>query len=113
MFQTSFHGRGYYGDDQKTAESYIQNPLNKKYPEVVYRSGDLVKVNKQNEILYVGRKDQQIKHMGYRIEMGEIENSLHAIQGVDRVCCFLDEEKDKIVAVYTIDGKETIKNDRC
>lgn len=110
FFRGSFLGMGYYGDGQKTAESYIQNPLNKKYPEVVYRSGDLVKVNKQNEILYVGRKDQQIKHMGYRIEMGEIENSFNAIQGVDRVCCFLDEEKDKIVAVYTLDGKETITN---
>lgn len=105
FFRGTFLGMGYYGDTKKTLETYIQNPLNTKYPEVIYKSGDLVRVNERDEIIYVGRKDAQIKHMGYRIELGEIENSFNAIAGVARVCCFLDDEKDKIVAIYTTDDE--------
>lgn len=108
FFRGTFLGMGYYGDEVKTSECYIQNPLNRKYSELVYRSGDLVRMNEQNEILYIGRKDAQIKHMGYRIELGEIENSFNAIHGIDRVCCFLDDERDKIVAIYTLDEKEVM-----
>ncbi len=109
FFRGTFLGMGYFGDAKKTNEAYIQNPLNTKYPELLYRSGDLVRVNERNEIIYVGRKDAQIKHMGYRIELGEIESSFNAIAGIDRVCCFLDDEKDKIVAIYTtVDGEEEI-----
>lgn len=112
FFRGTFLGMGYYGDAEKTSIAYIQNPLNSKYPELIYRSGDLVRVNERNEIIYMGRKDAQIKHMGYRIELGEIENSFNAIAGVARVCCFLDDEKDKIVAIYTTDeeAEEIEKN---
>ena len=106
FFRGTYLGMGYYGDLEKTADVYIQNPLNNKYPELLYRSGDLVRINERNEIVYVCRKDAQIKHMGYRIELGEIENSFNAVDGVDRVCCFLDDEKDKIVAIYTTDGED-------
>ena len=100
-FRGTYLGMGYYGDWEKTSNTYIQNPLNNKFPELVYKSGDLVKINERGEVIYVGRKDTQIKHMGYRIELGEIENSFNAIEDVDRVCCFLDDNRDKIVAVYT------------
>ena len=64
---------GYYKNPEKTKEAFVQNPLQDYYEEKVYRTGDLVHYNELGEIIYVSRKDFQIKHMGYRIEIGEIE----------------------------------------
>ena len=64
---------GYYNNPEKTASSFVQNPLNSHYPELIYRTGDIVKYNENRELIYLCRKDFQIKHMGHRIEIGEIE----------------------------------------
>jgi len=45
----------------------IQNPLNKKYPEIIYKTGDIVKYNKDGELMYLSRKDFQIKHKGIEL----------------------------------------------
>ena len=75
--------------------------MHNHYDEIVYRTGDLVKINEHGEYDYVGRKDFQIKHMGYRIELGEIENAGNALDKVTGVVCVYDSEKDLIVAIYT------------
>lgn len=92
---------GYYGNSEKTREAFVQNPLNDKYPEIIYRTGDLVKYNNLGELVYVCRKDFQIKHMGHRIELGEIETAISSTESVDMVCCLYDVNKLKIVAFYT------------
>lgn len=92
---------GYYNNPEKTAESFIQNPINRAYPETVYKTGDLVYVNDKDEIIYVSRKDFQIKHMGYRIELGEIETAVSSLDGIDRNCCVYDFDKSMIVLFYT------------
>ena len=102
----SFLGLGYYNNPEKTKEAFVQNPLNKSYPELIYRTGDLVKLNEYNEYLYLGRKDFQIKHMGYRIELGEIETNIGAIDKVLSCACVYDAKKDNIVLFYTADGLE-------
>ena len=91
---------GYYNDFEKTSSVFIQNPLNKNYPERIYRTGDLVCYNELGEILYKGRKDFQIKHMGYRIELGEIENAILSLNGIDNGCVMYDREDKKIVLLY-------------
>lgn len=96
----SFVALGYYGNDEKTRDAFVQNPLNDKYPELVYRTGDLVKYNRYGELVYISRKDYQIKHMGYRIELGEIEAAAGAIDGIRSYACIYDEADDKIVFVY-------------
>lgn len=88
---------GYYGDAEKTAEAFVQNPLQRAYPERMYKTGDLAKYNENGELLYLSRKDFQIKHMGHRIELGEIENAASACPGVKECCCQYDGEKKKIV----------------
>lgn len=65
---------GYYNNPEKTATVFVQNPLNKSYPEVIYRTGDVVAKNGFGEIVFKGRKDSLVKHLGYRIELGEIEH---------------------------------------
>ncbi|MBE6097706.1 MAG: amino acid adenylation domain-containing protein [Schwartzia succinivorans] len=97
---------GYYNNPQKTREVFTLNPINEEYPEIIYRTGDLVKYNKYGELVYVSRKDFQIKHMGHRIELGEIETAVSALDGIARCCCLYDDKKAKIVLFYTgtIDG---------
>lgn len=76
-------GRGYYNDSQRTAQSFVQNPLNDEFSEIMYCTGDLVRLDPADGKLYIeGRKDNQIKHMGYRIELEEIEAALHSLDYV-------------------------------
>lgn len=67
---------GYWNDILKTETVFVQNPLNNSFPEKIYRTGDIVYLNDSSEIYFVGRDDNQIKHLGYRIELGEIEHSI-------------------------------------
>ncbi len=91
---------GYYKNPEKSSEVFVQNPLNKEYRDLIYRTGDLVKINEKDEIIYVGRKDYQIKHMGHRIELGEIEVAAGGIQGIEVCACIYDDNKQKIVIFY-------------
>ena len=91
---------GYFKNPEKTAEAFVQNPLNKNYPELVYRTGDIGKYNAHGELVFVSRKDAQIKHMGHRIELGEIESAADRLEGIDRSCCVYDRERKRIVLFY-------------
>ena len=48
---------GYYNDPEKTVAAFVQNPLNRSYPERIYRTGDLVRYNERGELIYLGRRD--------------------------------------------------------
>lgn len=94
---------GYYGDPERTKEVFVQNPSQNLYPELVYKTGDLVMYNEYNELVYVSRKDFQIKIKGYRVELGEIEAAVSAIKNVTYNCCLFDSKNEKLVLVYTGD----------
>jgi amino acid adenylation domain-containing protein len=91
---------GYYNNPEKTAEAFVQNPLNKAYPEHIYRTGDLARYNERGEIMYLSRKDFQIKHMGHRIELGEIETVASSLEKITLCSCIYDSAKSKLVLVY-------------
>ena len=97
---------GYYKDREKTDQAFVQNPLNKAYNEMIYRTGDLGKYNEDGDLVYVSRKDFQIKHMGHRIELGEIEAVTMAKDGVTRACCIYDHEKQRLNLFYTGDREK-------
>lgn len=88
---------GYYGDIEKTATAFVQNPLNPYYYDKLYRTGDIAKIGEDDELYFLARKDDQIKHMGYRIELGEIETALNSLSDIHSAVCFFDESDDKIV----------------
>ena len=88
---------GYYNNPEKTKEAFVQNPLNPYVPETIYRTGDLVKYNEYGEIVYLSRKDFQIKHMGHRLELGEIETAVSSLEEIALCCCLYDEKHQKIV----------------
>lgn len=102
---------GYYNDPEKTNQVFVQNPLNKRYNELIYRTGDLGKYDESGLLYYTSRKDFQIKHLGHRIELGEIEVTTMAREGVSRACCLYDSVKKKIIMFYTgeKDKKELLK----
>ena len=76
-------GLGYYNDPERTALAFRANPCNQAWSERTYHTGDLVRLGDDGQTLsFVGRKDNQIKQMGYRIELEEIEAALHQVSGV-------------------------------
>ena len=91
---------GYYNNEEKTAEAFIQNPLNTTYPETIYCTGDLVRYAEDGNLMFISRKDYQIKHMGHRIELSEIEIAINALPFVEAACCIYDEKEEKIVCFY-------------
>lgn len=92
---------GYYHDNDKTDECFIQNPQNPNYRELVYKTGDLAFYNKSRELVYVGRTDGQIKHMGYRIELSDIETAASSCKGVLLSCALYDNNKKQIKLCYS------------
>lgn len=99
---------GYYRNPEQTAKAFVQNPLNDRYLEPIYRTGDLAYYNDLGELCFATRKDFQIKHMGHRIELGEIEAAMDKISEIVRSCCIFDGAKSKIVAFYEGDVERKV-----
>lgn len=72
-------GLGYYNDPERTARAFVQNPRHARYADIGYRTGDLVQRDANGWLHFKGRTDYQIKHMGYRIELEEIEAAFNSL----------------------------------
>lgn len=73
-------GMGYYRNAEKSIESFVQSPAHADFRDIYYRTGDLVRFDaKLDSLIFCGRKDNQIKRMGYRIELEEIEYAIGAL----------------------------------
>lgn len=102
-------GLGYYNALEETNKRFVINPLEKHYPEIIYRTGDLGKFDHEGNLYFTGRKDFQIKYMGHRIELEEIERVINKLPSIERCCCIFDEEKQKLYGFYIGDiDKKTI-----
>lgn len=93
---------GYFQDVEKTRASFIQNPLHNEYTDILYKTGDLGEM-KDGLLYFHGRKDHQFKHLGYRIEAGDIESAASAYDGIVNACALYDGEKRQIVLLYEAD----------
>ena len=98
---------GYYNNPEKTAAAFTQNPLNTAYPEIIYRTGDIVSRNARGEIMFRGRKDTLIKHSGYRIELGEIEHVIINTLKLVPNGCIVYNKADKVI-VFFYEGEREI-----
>lgn len=70
---------GYWGLPERTAAariSFTRHPA--LGPELIYRTGDIVRQEVDGNFTYLGRRDGMIKSRGYRIEIGEIETALYS-----------------------------------
>ena len=92
---------GYYNNLPRTKEAFAQNPLNKSYPELIYKTGDIAYVDEEGLFHFKGRKDSLIKHQGYRIELTEIEHEIvNNLKLVPNCCAVYDKNKSQIVLYY-------------
>ncbi|KAL2260259.1 hypothetical protein VTK26DRAFT_5769 [Humicola hyalothermophila] len=81
IVEGSIVARGYLNNPEKTAEVFFENPVWAKpvdpsKPRRMYRTGDLAYFSTDGDIMFVGRKDAQVKVRGQRMELGEIETHL-------------------------------------
>ena len=92
---------GYYNNPEKTAAAFVQNPLNKAYPEVIYRTGDIVCYDAEGLIMFKGRKDNIVKHLGYRTDLGEIEHVIiNTLKLVKNGCIVYNQTEKQITLFY-------------
>lgn len=106
---------GYYGDPERTAASFIQNPLQERYPETVYRTGDLARLTASGELVFAGRRDNQVKHRGHRIELEEVDGLVERAGacGVSRCRCAYDGRRHRIMAFFEGEIDEADLAARC
>lgn len=87
---------GYYRDGEKTAACFREETLPDGTAARVFHSGDLARYDGEGNLVFVSRKDFQIKFKGERIELGEIESAADALESVQRCCCLYLAEKKQI-----------------
>ncbi|HIU05741.1 MAG TPA: amino acid adenylation domain-containing protein [Candidatus Coprousia avicola] len=91
---------GYVGNPARTARAFVQNPLRANLPEILYRTGDLVRVGADGELFFCGRTDNQVKLMGHRVELEEIDAAFERQPGVERCRCVFDARRERIRACF-------------
>ncbi len=104
-------GLGYYRQPELTSERFIHNPFEQK-PEILYRTGDLVKKLPDGSYLYFGRIDNQVKVDGYRIELNEIEHCILQNPQIKQAKLTVDKEAQnapKILAYLVLNKQASIQ----
>ena len=101
---------GYYNDVERTNASFVLNPNCKEYPEKMYRTGDYGMVGKGGLLYFHGRMDRQIKHMGHRVELDEIEVAAKKVDGVHECVSLYNKAKEVLYLFYegTCERKQLI-----
>ncbi len=97
--------RGYLNRPEMTAERFLHDPFN---PGRMYRTGDLVRWLPDGNLEYLGRNDDQVKVRGVRVELGEIESRLAALDGVGEAVVLVRE--GRLVAWFTEHRALTIES---
>jgi len=100
--------RGYANDLEKTNSSFIPDPFNKMAGELMYRTGDLGRMMPDFNMEFMGRKDNQVKINGFRVELGEIESVLNSNEAVRNAVVLAKnstEEKKQLIAYVVPNGK--------
>ncbi len=72
--------KGYWQEPERTARSFVVPPGKRT---IYYRTGDRVRRLPGGPLVYVGRADNQVKVLGHRVELGELEAVAREVCGVD------------------------------
>lgn len=91
---------GYYGNKEETQKHFIIDPGCDRYEERIYLTGDLGHFDQNGDLIFDGRKDFQIKYLGHRIELEEIEKQAMSLIGIEQFCCLFDSEKHRLYGFY-------------
>jgi len=86
---------GYHRDPERTAQAFTEGTPRR------FRTGDIGRMTESGELVVTGRRDSQIKHHGYRMELGETELALQAVSGWEKGCLLSDSGRDELCCFYT------------
>ncbi len=102
--------KGYWNDIEKTKSEFITNPITKNPGDKVYCTRDLAKLRTDGMYEFIGRQDSQIKHLGYRIELYEIQKAILSINQVNDAAVMLinSESLDASELVAFVETEENI-----
>lgn len=101
--------RGYLNAEELTRAAFLFLDLPSKGRQRMYRTGDFGKLLPDGNLEFVGRRDEQVKVRGYRIELAEIEIALRSYPGVeDAVVLVKDEGTSRKIIAYSIHTSEEI-----
>lgn len=96
---------GYWNRDEDNRQKFIPDPVGTDPKARVYLTGDLVRHNGNGRLVYVGRRDRQVKINGVRIEIGEIESVIRSVDGISNVYVQVRQDGDqKRVVAYCATG---------
>ncbi len=104
--------RGYLNQPELTSEKFLQDPFSDQPNAWMYRTGDLVRWRDDGTMEFLGRRDQQIKLRGFRIETGEIETVLLLHSAIRHAIVVLREDRpgDKRLVAYLVPQENQSKN---
>jgi len=102
---------GYWNAPELTEKAFTANPLNPNWPERLYRTGDIAYRSDEGLIMFCGRRDNQIKLRGNRIELGDIETAARSLPGIKNACALFDSEGERIVLF--LETKEQLNQRKC
>ena len=100
--------KGYWGQKELTKKSLYKKERIPACEEVFYRTGDFVKQNDEGNLIFVGRKDRQIKLRGYRIELNEIESVLMKVANINETAVYTFKNKNNEISIAAM---VVMKND--
>lgn len=102
--RTPYRSLGYYKEPEMTKEAFVQNPFSDDPDDIVYRTGDLGRILEDGNYEFLGRKDQQVKVRGVRVELGEVENVLREHERVRDVAVVDREDAsgNKYLCAYVV-----------
>ena len=105
-------GQGYLNNPELTAEKFIDNPFG---AGTLYRTGDIGYWREDGNVVFVGRKDSQIKLNGQRIELGEIEAVINSVSGVASSAVIVKKTNgaDAIAAFFTGEAEASYVKEAC
>ena len=92
---------GYYHDPDRTAAALIPDPADPENGRLCYRTGDHGRLDENGDLVFIGRRDQQVKHMGHRVELGEVEAAALSLVGVHEAACLYVADRQRIDLFYT------------
>jgi amino acid adenylation domain-containing protein len=109
--RTKYCTLGYYGQPQLTREALIQNPFGDDPDDIVHKTGDIGRLLEDGNYEHLGRKDQQVKIRGLRVELSEVENVIRTYPGI-RDVVVVDREDGKgynyLCAYIVWDGEANV-----
>lgn len=99
--------KGYVNDAELTEKTFVKLEIDDLV--MAYRTGDLGQYDANGNLLCLGRKDEQIKLRGYRIELSDIDENIIKVKGISEAAACFDDKNEKIILFYS--GSRQLENE--